>query len=401
MKKRILYLCHRIPYPPNKGDKIRSFNEIKHLSKSYIIDLIALADNPGDLKYEQKLKKYCRQVKVFSLDTRTAKIKGLISLLLGKSISQGYFYTKNFQTIYNLWISKRIYHAVICFSSSMAEYVFRSKKNWVQGADNFIMDFCDLDSDKWKQYARKTSFLFRLLYKIEAKRLLNFETKINKSFDQSVFISTKEAALFRDNYPEAGNITIIPNGVDHCYFDPEKTELSQNFPSPMIAFYGAMDYYANIDGVIWFTQEILPRIKKDVANIKFYIVGSNPDPTVKALEKDPAIHVTGFVDDIREYYKAADICVIPLRIARGIQNKVLEALSMEKPIVTTSAALQGIHPEVHNVLKIEDNPAAFADQIVNLLKHKAKGEKQGRSARQFIFGYYDWTKNLRGMSALM
>jgi len=388
--KKILYLCHRIPYPPNKGDKIRSFNEIKYLSKRYTIDLITLADDPDDLKYVTELKKICRRVRIFQLKPGIAKIKGVFSLLSGRSISEGYFYKKGFQTVFDRWTASEHYDAVICFSSPMAEYIFRSRKSPEPIPLNLIMDFCDLDSDKWLQYSKTTVFPANLIFRTEASRLLKFEKKVNQAFDRSIFVSHKEAELFHDYFPGAENINVIPNGVDHEFFNPAQTETTKVFPCPMIMFSGAMDYYANIDGVTWFAENILPEIKKKIPEIVFYIVGSHPAPAVKALEKDPSIRVTGFVDDIREYYKAADLCVIPLRIARGVQNKVLEAMSMKKAVVVTSQAVQGISIEDHRVAEIEDEPDKFVRKVIQLLGDKESCRSLGQNARNFVLDHYDW-----------
>lgn len=392
--KKILYLCHRIPYPPNKGDKIRSFNEIRYLSQTHDVDLVTFADDPRDLKYEKDLKTYCKKVRVFPLNSRTAKIKGLFSLLTGKSISQGYFYSKAFQKTVNKWIAREKYHTLICFSSPMAEYVFQCPAKRDQIADRLIMDFCDLDSDKWLQYSLKKKIPAGLIFKTEAARLLKFEKRINQTFTHSIFVSRREADLFLEYFPQAENITVIPNGVDHVFFDPARVKEPKGLPHPMILFSGAMDYYANIDGVTWFAQKILPEIKIHIPDIRFYIVGSNPAPKLKALETDAAVTVTGFVKDIREYYRAADICVIPLRIARGVQNKVLEALAMEKAVVTTFPAVQGIHPEVGSVLQIEDDPVQLAQQTIRLLQNARQAEEQGRAARQFVLDHYNWENNL-------
>ncbi len=394
--KKILYLSHRIPYPPNKGDKIRSFNEIRHLSKKYIIDLITFADDPIDLQYRQHLKKYCRKIQVFSLNKNKAYLKGFLSLIRGRSISQGYFYSKRAQELFNSWIAADNYDAIVCFSSPMAEYLFRSE----QTTPILIMDFCDLDSDKWLQYSSSKSFPANWIFKIEAEKLLDFEKKINCVFTRSIFILDKEAELFTDYFPGARNISIIPNGVDHEFFNTSLIKKSKNISNPMIMFSGAMDYYANVDGVVWFAEKILPNIKKDIPDIKFYIVGNKPAPQVTALEKDPCIIVTGFVDDIREYYKAADLCVIPLRIARGVQNKVLEALSMEKMVITTTHAIQGIHQDVHNILQIEDNPQAFAQKVVCALQDTRRNNKD-KAARQFVLHHYNWEDNLTQLCTLI
>lgn len=391
--KTILYLCHRIPYPPNKGDKIRSFNEIRYLSENHTIDLITLADDPDDLKYKNDLEQYCRQVKVFPLDKTRAKINGFISLLKGQSISQGYFYKNAFQKVYNEWTGTRSYDTVFCFSSPMAEYVFKGKPlaQYSQPPER-IMDFCDLDSDKWLQYAQKKKFPANRIYQTESKRLLRFENKINQNFDRSIFVSKGEADLFKSYVPRARNLEIIPNGVDYEYFSPEKVTATQNFPSPMLMFAGAMDYYANVDGVVWFVTTIWPEIKKQIPDIRFCIAGGNPAPRVRELAKDPSVIVTGFVEDIREYYKAADVCVIPLRIARGVQNKVLEAMSMAKPTVATPPAVQGISIQDKSSLTIENDPQRFADQVMNLLQDETLRKTKGKAARESIIKHLNWRR---------
>ncbi len=391
--KKILYLSHRIPYPPNKGDKIRSFNEIKYLSKKYDVDLITLADDPGDLKYKKDLKKYCRQISVLPLNTINAKIRGFIRLLTGKSITQGYFYLKAFQNIYNQWTSQEFYHAVICFSSPMAEYIFKAPQK-EETAKILIMDFCDLDSDKWRQYAQKVFFPLNLIYQLEAIRLLAFEKKINQEFDHSVFVSSVEAELFKKYYPRARSLDVVANGVDYNYFNPDVFESGLKDNAMVVSFFGAMDYYANIDGALWFANHIWPIIKKQMPEALFFIVGSNPDPKLKALACDPSIQTTGFVEDIRDYYHKTSVCVVPLRIARGVQNKVLEAMAMARAIVSTSAAVQGIGAFDKPFISIEDDPKKFAACVVNHLRDESGRNETGRKARKYIQTHYSWDANM-------
>ena len=181
-----------------------------------------------------------------------------------------------------------------------------------------------------------------MVFNLEFKRLLTYEKKVNAAFDHSIFVSQKEADLYKEQSPDARNISVIPNGVDSEYFSPDviphpSIPASQH---PSVMFAGAMDYHANIDGVAWFCKEIYSVLRKTNPCLEFNIVGSNPTPSVKHFSNSNGINVTGFVKDIRPYYAAANICVIPLRLARGVQNKVLEAMAMGKAIITTSAAVQ-------------------------------------------------------------
>lgn len=400
MKKAILYLAHRIPYPPNKGDKIRSFHEIKALSENFSVDLACLADNPADISYASELRKLCNQVEVAPVSSLFGKVRGLGNLLAGGTISSGFFYRSNLQKTIDLWLQEKDYDAVFCFSSTMAEYVFRSQ---VFGAltnkPRLVMDYCDLDSDKWFQYANDGKFLSRL-YKIEGQRLSNYEKRINGCFDVSVFVSQNEADLFLRNFPGARNVTVVGNGVDYQFFSPDDINAEVMQGELNLLFTGAMDYHANVDGVSWFCCEIFPIIQKHLPKTQFYIVGSNPASVVRKLADKPGITVTGFVDDVRPYYKGADISVIPLRLARGVQNKVLEAMAMGKAVVTTSKAADPLGVVHDKHVLIADSPDEFAEAVKTLADSPEKCSMLGAQAREFIKAEFDWNSNLAKLSNL-
>ncbi|MDA3797744.1 MAG: TIGR03087 family PEP-CTERM/XrtA system glycosyltransferase [Kiritimatiellae bacterium] len=398
----ILYLAHRIPYPPNKGDKIRSFNEVKYLSQQHNIDLVCLADDPADLQYKVNLEEYCQHVDVIPLNKTIAKIKGLLSLAGGGSISVGYFYQKKMQQAIDQHLKKTSYDAILCFSSTMAEYVFKSSVKDISA--RLIMDFCDVDSDKWLQYAAEARFPMTQLYRLEQRRLAAYECKIQREFDRTILISAAEAHLFRQFSPDhLDKLSIIPNGVDHEFFTPNYAPPASSLqPTALsLVFTGAMDYHANIDGVIWFCEYIWPELKLRFPDLTFYIVGSHPDPAVRDLAKNDGVIVTGFVEDIREYYALADICVVPLRMARGVQNKVLEAMSMGKAVVATAKANAGIQAEDGKQLLIADDVDIFIDKITALLNDQNKRVALSSAAREFVIEKYDWNRNLQLLEVLL
>jgi sugar transferase (PEP-CTERM/EpsH1 system associated) len=282
----------------------------------------------------------------------------------------------------------------------MAEYLFHSKPLSTFHfplSTVFIMDFCDLDSDKWRQYSTQSAFPLNLIYRMEYKRLLEYEKKINAAFDHSVFISRQEAELFYTLHPKARNVSVIANGVDSEYFSPASVsdEIAQR-----LMFAGAMDYHANIDGVQWFCKTIFPAIQAVHSGAQFYIVGSKPAPKVVELGHLQGVTVTGFVEDIRPYYHAAQICVIPLRLARGVQNKVLEAMSVGKAVVTTSAAIRGISPVSDNCLLVADTPEEFAEKVLRLLEDDGLRKTLGKNAREFVKRHYDWQTNMKKFEEL-
>ncbi|MEW6326652.1 MAG: glycosyltransferase [Thermodesulfobacteriota bacterium] len=426
----ILYLAHRIPYPPNKGDKIRSFHEIKYLSTHHDIYLACLADDPADLSYARELERFCKTVDVVLIDPPKAKLKSLFCLPVSKPLSVAYFYSKKLQQIIDHRLSTMSYDAIICFSSSMAEYVFKTKHPSIIPphpsllTPQLIMDFVDVDSDKWQQYSRHARWPFSWIYKLESRRLAAYEKKVAELFHHSIFVSKKETELFRSQNPGVMGVSAVPNGVDFTYFSPgssnvsntsnasndsnvsnnsntfSDSNISDDSNKPILLFTGAMDYYANIDGVVWFSKEVLPHLTERFPSLMFHIVGRNPAPEVRALENDH-IKVTGYVEDIRPFYERATVYVAPLRIARGIQNKVLEAMSMARPVIATSRAFEGIEAVPGRDLLIADSRTEFIEKISLLLEDEQGRQSVATSARRTVEKNYSWERSVEMLERLI
>lgn len=404
--KRLLFVAHRIPYPPNKGDKIRSFNELKYLSHHYSVDLLCLVDDPADLKYTSDLQRYCDRIKVFHLNSISAKVRGGMALLTGRSLSSRYFYLNEIQRAFKRWLQERTYEAVFCFSSSMAEYIFQSQalsKHRSEKSPLLVMDFCDVDSDKWRQYAQESSFPLKILYGIESRRLQTYEIKIQKYFDHTVLSSPGEAELLRANCPDCENLSVIANGVDHSYFSPlpEFSSIERENKPSTIVFTGAMNYPVNVAGMRWFVRSVWPKLHEKYPMLKFYIVGSNPVTEVCQLAKENNIIITGYVDDIRDYYNLADVCIAPLHLGRGIQNKVLEAMSMARPTIVTSRANAGVQGKAGEHLLIANNADEFVNGITCLLDDRELAARLGSAARDFVVRNFDWDVNIQKLHELI
>jgi sugar transferase (PEP-CTERM/EpsH1 system associated) len=271
------------------------------------------------------------------------------------------------------------------------------------------MDFVDVDSDKWAQYSKYARFPMSWIFALESRRLANYERKVAETFDHSIFVTEVEAKIFRNKNLHIKNITAISNGVDLDYFSPTFSkhpstidhELStmSHRPTPIdhrpvIVFTGAMNYFANVDGVVWFAKEILPLIKKEIPEIRFYIVGSNPTRQVLSLSSNNGVTVTGYVPDTREYLNKATVVVVPLRIARGIQNKILEAMAMGIPVVATPQAFEGIDANPDRDLILGENAEKIAEEVIQLIKKVALRKSLGDNARRIIEQNYCWSKSL-------
>jgi len=400
---KILYLAHRIPYPPNKGDKIRSFHEIKYLGSLGEVYLGALVDNFSDMKYEKELKHWCQKVYLIPFATAKKKFLSLKGLWNGTAMSVHYFFEQALQRVVDHLISIHNFDVIFCFSSPMAEYLFRSSSQPLRKRSNlpvFIMDFCDVDSHKWKKYSEVSRWPLSQIYLKESHLLGRYEHKVAGAFDYSVFVSDREKALFEQLNPGTGQILTISNGVDLKYFRPVPLPKNSIHGPPSLVFTGAMDYYANIDGVRWFVKEIWPHIKREAPETVFYIVGANPSPEVKQLHNNTDIIVTGYVDDVRAYYRLATVCVIPLRVARGIQNKVLEAMAMAKPVVCTLNAFEGIEAQPGLDLITASTAQEFAKSVIELLQNRDLCEDLGRSARYRVETHYTWERQIAPLNSI-
>lgn len=390
---RILFLTHRIPYPPNKGDKIRSYNILQYLTKRHEVYLGCLIDETTDIQYIKPLQ---NQVKEFVFETIHPKLKKICCLhgvFQKKSISVCYFYSSSLQKKIDNLFECIDFDVLFCFSSPMAEYYFRSNhKN--RGAKPLIriMDLIDVDSYKWTQYAEKSSGLKRLIYRYEARYLFQYEHRIAETFDHLLVVSEQEKNIFLLGWAVT-NLAVVTNGVDLDFFNPHHPQ-RQQAQKPTLIFTGVMDYWPNIEGVQWFADRIFPRIRAAVPDTTFYIVGSRPTTEIRRLERIAGIVVTGFVEDVRDYLAAADVCVVPLRIARGIQNKILEAMAMGKPVVTTSQAFEGIKAVSGEEIIPADGEDMFAAAVIDLLQNRQKSESMGAKARQCVEKHYSWYINL-------
>ena len=396
--KELLFLAHRIPFPPNKGDKLRSYNLLKHLSRDYRVHLGAFIDDEQDWRYVEEVKSMCGECHFVGLNSRSAKLRSLPALLGSRPLSVPYYYDASMaEWVRNIMDTQPVHH-VLTFSGPMAQYVAQARGSALRR----VMDFVDIDSDKWRQYADSRRWPMSWIYRREARTLLRYERRIAADFDASVFVSDSEAELFKQQAPEcATRVWGIHNGVDTAYFDP-----ARNYTAPFplhekpIVFTGAMDYWANVDAVTWFAREIFPAVRERDEEARFYIIGARPSSEVKELRRLPGVIVVGAVEDIRPYLAHAMLAVAPLRIARGVQNKVLEAMAMAKVVVVTPQALDGILCEPGRELLLAADAQAFSAQVVEVLATGADATLE-QAARARVLAEYSWDINLQKFASLL
>lgn len=387
----LLFLAHRLPYPPNKGDKIRSYHLLRHLAKRYRVYLGTFVDDPRDWRYVAELESICAEVFVRPLSPMRAKLRSLRGLLTGQALTLPYYADAGLQR----WVTDTVHeqgiHKLFAFSSAMAQFA-PSPCDWPMLR---IMDFVDVDSDKWHQYSEHKRWPMNWIYRREAAFLSRYEQRIAAEWDASLLVSETEAELLRTRTEvSAQRIHGLNNGVDLTYFSPEKGA-DRPYPADekILVFTGAMDYWANVDAVTWFADRVWPQILQQERQARFYIVGSRPTAEVKRLAERSGVVVTGTVEDIRPYLAHASAAVAPLRVARGIQNKVLEAMAMGRPLVMTRAAADGIPLNGLPGITVTDEVEMFAERCLDLLRHEHL-EAPGLVLRDWVCTHYDWDRNL-------
>ncbi len=398
----LLFLMQRLPYPLIKGEKIRNFHILNYLTRWYDVHFGCLIDDPADFQHIDTIKALCASMFTAPLDRRRAKLTCMSGLLTGEPLSVTFFRDRGLRH----WVEDimtRVKPAMTFVNSSnMAPYILD-----LPPTGKRVVELGDVDSEKFRSYSETAGPPMRQIYRREWRLVEQLERRVARECDYSVLVSEAEAALFRTKVPEAASkIVGISNGVDHRYFDPSREYPAPFDPSvPAFVFTGTMDYAPNCDAVVWFATEVLPRIRRAQPKARFFIVGSNPAEAVKRLTKLDGVTVTGRVPDVRPYVFHATAAVGPMRIARGIQNKVLEAMAMGKPVIVTSGALEGIDATPGREVILADDAETFANAAIRLIGADGavtpEGEALGLAARRLILERYEWNACLSGFDDLM
>nr|WP_218939519.1 TIGR03087 family PEP-CTERM/XrtA system glycosyltransferase [Sphingorhabdus profundilacus] len=393
--REILFLAHRIPWPADRGDKIRSHHILKRLCEMAPVHVGTFADDERDMGFAEAMDGLVASRHV-ELRDKPHWQAGLEGLFTGRPISVQSFASRTMQNWVDARIaSGRISH-IFCFSGQMAQYVPNDF------AGRFIMDFVDVDSAKFESYAEEGHAFMRWVNRREGRVLGRFETEIAARANASLLVSEAEAALFQRR-TATSIVMALGNGIDTAFYDPDGhfKKLHPPFPDPLIVFTGQMDYRPNIEAVSDFAQNAMPVISAQHPEATFAIVGRNPNQAVSDLSMLPGVQVTGAVEDVRSWLAAADVVVAPLRIARGIQNKVLEAMAMAKPVVASPAAAEGIDAEHGQHFFVEENVGAEAARVCTLLAEPSSGLSIGKAARAHVMAHYGWRSQLAPLDRLM
>jgi hypothetical protein len=388
---KILYICHRFPFPPKRGGKIRPFNMIRHFSgQGHKVTVCSLSRSPAEAKEGEGIRNHCEHFEMASVSNSIQVIRMVARLPLVTPSSMGFFYSPDLQRRIDNLLSTEQFDLIFVHCSSVAQYVEN-----VRGIPK-ILDFGDMDSQKWLEYANYKPFPLSLGYRLEGKKMEAAEKRLAKKFDMCTATTRAEWETL-NSYGTALKTDWFPNGVDAEYFKPD----GEGYDPDTLSFIGRMDYYPNQECMFDFCRNTLPLIQARRPQAKLMIVGADPSPAVKKLEELPGVTVTGSVPDVRPFILRSAAMVAPLNIARGTQNKILEAMAMGVPVVTSPAGAGGVDAENEAHFLIGDSPNTYADACLRIMSRPDERTRLSTSGRERMLTHHDWQASMRRLETIV
>ncbi len=378
-RPKLLMVTHRVPFPPDKGERIRSWNLLKALSRHYDVHLAALVDRALDYHEWQALRAQTVECVLVPISRFGQRFRAARAVIGGRSLTQAAFASRPLARTIEQWARRRRFDVVLAVCSSTAQYVRHLP------APRKVIDLVDVDSRKWVDYAQTSRGARRMLFNLESRRLARYERSLARDFDHILLTTGAEADLYRQLAPGAA-VTVVPNGVDTGYFTPQVRP-----HRPVAVFTGVLDYRPNVEGLAWLIRHVWPAVRHEVPTAVLRIVGRDPSPAVHALAGAPGVELVGPVADVRPYLAEAAVAVAPLHIARGIQNKILEAMAMARPVVTTTGAAAPVAATNGRDLYAVDQPGEWACLMTRLLTHDHSARRVGAHARRFVCQHRQWS----------
>lgn len=397
-RRRVLMLTHRMPYPPDRGDRIRAWHLLKLLAEHFDVALAATTHEPVAAEQFDAVMDCARTLAVEPLRPTTSRIRAVGGWLLGRAGTPEYFFRSTLARQILQWHADRPFDAVLTFCTGMIASS-RSLMRLPQ-RPRHVLDLVDVDSDKWAQWSAASRGPRRWCYGLEARRLREVEAGQHDLVDAITIVSHAEAELYRQTVSLDAPLHVVGNGVDLEYFRAQPIERI-DADVPRILFTGVLDYRPNVDALIWFTRHVLPLLQRQGVNARLTIVGRDPSPKVWALGRLSNVDVVGPVPDVRPYLAQASVVIAPLRLARGVQNKALEAMSSGRSVVCSPAVAQGLSAAPGRDFLLADAPQQWADTVTQLIRNPAQRDALAAAGRRRVEQTYRWHDQLAPMLELL
>lgn len=381
-RPHILFLSHCVPNPPDKGEKIRAHYELKALTEDFRVHLACLARTADEVEQAKRLTGVCASVHVERLRLKTALARAGTRFLLGACLNEAFYDNRALHRQVDELARGIPLAAAFVYTAVMAPYV--------PSGMPMLLDFVDVDCEKWADYAQRRRPAF--VYGAEARRMHHFERLCAEQASERVVTTENEARILRRIAPGA-TVVSVENGVDSDFFDGRQQKLPNepNAP-PFVAFVGSMDYYPNVDAAVRFAREVFPELRRRVPDLAFFVIGRNPSSAVLKLRNEPNVRVLGGVPDVRPYLSSAAAIVAPLGLARGIQNKVLEALAMGRKVFASHAVCRTFGTDLPCGVVRCSSAADFVAAIVDECRHAPSCDEK---IRQAACRRFSWSRNMQ------
>ncbi len=387
----ILYVCHRFPFPPKRGGKIRPFNMIRHFTASgHRVTVCSLARSVIEAREGEGIAPHCAHYEMAVVSDPVQTLRMVARLPTPVPSSMGFFYSPDLQRAIDRLLASERFDLVFAHCSSVAQYVAQ-----IRDVPK-ILDFGDMDSCKWLEYARYKAFPVSLGYWLEGAKLRREEKRLAASFDLCTATTRAEWETLH-GFGVDVDTDWFPNGVDASFFAPD----GEGYDADTLSFVGRMDYYPNQGCMIEFCTKTLPLIQARRSRAKLAIVGADPSPAIRRLAERPGVTVTGTVDDVRPFIRRSCAMIAPLNIARGTQNKLLEAMAMGVPVVTSAAAAGGVDAEIGKHLLVGNTPETYAEAALRLMFDAGEREKLARAGRERVLSHHDWEASMQRLDAIV
>ena len=387
---KILYVCHRFPYPPKQGGKIRPFNMIRHLSHDHEVTVVSIARSDIEAKEGEGIADFCARYELAMVNDPMQTLRMIARLPTPVPSSMGFFFSPHVQRRVRELLASERFDLIFVHCSSVAQYV--------EGVHHIpkILDFGDMDSQKWLEYARFKPFPLSLGYEIEGRKLEYAERLLAREFDFCTATTRAEWETL-ESYRTGVACDWFPNGVDSEYFAPS----DEPYDPDSLVFVGRMDYYPNQECMFEFCRVTLPAIRARRPNAKLCIVGADPSAAVQRLGRMPGVTVTGSVPDVRPYLQRAALTVAPLNIARGTQNKILESMAAGVPVVTSALAAGGVDAASPEHFIAVSRTEDYAPAILSILENPERRDALARAGRERMLSHHAWDKAMQRMDGII